>query len=143
MEDQRGWVLARRETEAGLSLLRLKTIEPEFDFSAFPERFNVIWDFQYPTNAGTPSASDSEAMKRFEDRVCERIESDNQAILCMVFTKLGYQEYVFLSRDRDSFLTVLNTIPREPAPYPIEIHHEVDSAHEFYNSYAKGIRGAP
>lgn len=54
MEDQRGWVLARRETEAGLSLLRLKTIEPEFDFGTFPERFNVIWDFQYPTNAGTP-----------------------------------------------------------------------------------------
>lgn len=143
MEDQRGWVIARKETEAGLSLLRLKTIESEFDFDAFPERFNVIWDFQDPTNVGTPSAPDFEAMKRFEDRVCERIESDNQSILCMVFTEPGYREYVFLSRDIDSFLNVLNTIPREPDLYPIEIHHEVDSAYEFYNSYAQGIRGAP
>ncbi|MCD9029572.1 DUF695 domain-containing protein [Luteimonas sp. BDR2-5] len=143
MEDQRGWVIARTETEDGLSVLRLKNIEDQFDFNAFPERLNVIWDFQEPTQAGTPSPSESEAMERFEDRICGRIEEDGESILCMVFTEPGYREYVFYSRSTDDFLSALNTIPQERQPYPIEIQHETDQGFGFYQSYAQGLRGAP
>ena len=139
MEDQRGWALAKMETENGLSLLRLKKIEAQFDFDAFPERLNLIWEFQDPTDVGTPSPSESDEMELFENRLCEKIEEDNQSILCMVFTEPGYREYVFYAESADFFLNALNTIPQEARPYPIEIHHETDAGFEFYHSYAKGM----
>ena len=127
----RAWTVAKRETDAGLSVLRLMTLEASFPFNRYPERLNIIWPFQQEALNGTPAPKELDAMGRFEKRICKQIEKAGHAVLCMVFTEPGYREYVFLSRDVESFLSALSDIPQESAPYPIEIHHEMDSATRF------------
>jgi len=143
MEDQRGWVIAEKRSGDGLSVVRLKEIEDDFEFRAFPERFNVIWDFRDLTDSGSPSSDEFDALRQFEDRICERVEACNSSILCIVFTEPTYREYVFQSRTVDGFLDAVNSIPQEAEPYPIEIHHEFDSDFGLYRSFAERLRRAP
>jgi hypothetical protein len=138
MEDTRGWKIGSRETEKGKSLIRVKDIEEGFDFSAFPERLSVIWDFEETA----PSANEFDAMKEFEDQVCERIESDGSAILCIVFTEPGYREWDFHATSAEAFVEVLNQLPPRDEPFPIEIHHATDPEGEFYWSFARRLRSA-
>lgn len=42
----RAWVLARHESEQGLSLVRLMKLEASFPFKRYPERLNIIWPFR-------------------------------------------------------------------------------------------------
>lgn len=141
MEGQRGWTVGKKETDEGPSIVRIKDIETEFPFSDFPERLNVIWDFQEPTPASTPSADESSVLEAFENGICERIESSGEAVLCIVFTEPGYREFVFQARTTDSFLSALNDLPQKDGPYPIEIHHETDADFGLYQSYARSLLG--
>jgi Family of unknown function (DUF695) len=133
----RPWVLAEKKVENGLSMLRLLQLEPEFPFNRFQERLNVIWSFRETGVDDTPSQDESDAMEQFENRICNYIETSDLAVLCMVFTEPGYREYVFYSRDVESFLEGLTEISEEPEPYPIEIHHEADRDGTLYRSYAQ------
>ena len=139
MEDQRGWVLAKRKIDEGLSLIRIKELESSFPFKRYPERLNIIWSFRDMGVHDTPSDRESDAMERFENRICKYIEDSEQAVLCVVFTEPGYREYVFHCDTVESFLAALSEIPQERKPYPIEIHHETDATGKFYKSYAKGL----
>ncbi|RDZ28391.1 DUF695 domain-containing protein [Lysobacter silvisoli] len=139
MEDTRGWTLAEHRAEDGLSLMRIKRLERDFDFRAYPERLNLIWAYQDDRSVGTASPDELQAMQRFEDRVCERIEAAGHSVLAIVFTEPDHREYVFLSRDVNAFVGVLNAMPQEAHPYPIEIDHESDPNGEFYRSFAEAI----
>lgn len=139
----RPWILANRKLDKGLSLLRLMQIEPEFPFERFSERLNVIWSFRETDVDDTPSTDESDAMERFENRICDYIERADLAILCMVFTEPGYREYVFHSSDVESFLEALSEVSDEPEPFPIEIHHEVDQGWALYRSYAEKMIEKP
>ena len=50
-----------------------------------------------------------------------------------------HREYVFYSRDVEAFVGVLNAMPQEATPYPIEIDRESDPGGEFYRSFAEAI----
>ncbi|MGO1069036.1 DUF695 domain-containing protein [Lysobacter sp. CA199] len=139
MEDTRGWTLAEQHADDGLSLIRLKQIERGFDFRTYPERLNLIWAYRDDPGTGTASPAELEAMQRFEDRVCERIEAAGHSLLAIVFTEPDHREYVFHTRDVNAFIGVLNTMPQEAAPYPIEIDHESDPKGEFYQSFADAL----
>jgi hypothetical protein len=137
--DQRGWILGKKETKKALRMVRLKALEVTFPFKEYPERLNVIWSFRKTSTNETPADSELKAMKRFEDRICKRIEKSGQSLLAIVFTEPGYREFVFYCQDVESFVDVLNTMPQERAAYPIEIHHARDSRGTFYKSYAKTL----
>jgi Family of unknown function (DUF695) len=139
MEDNRGWILAQRQTDRGLSLIRIQKLEAAFPFGRYPERLNVIWSFRDMGPDETPSDEESAAMASFENRICAYIEETRQAILCVVFTEPGYREYVFHCDTTDSFLEALSEIPQEQDRYPIEIHHETDANGDFYKSYARKL----
>ncbi|MES2888204.1 MAG: DUF695 domain-containing protein [Pseudomonadota bacterium] len=141
MEDQSGWLIARRETEDGLSLIRLKELQDTFDALAVPERFNIIWEFRGVTSANTPTPAEFEALGSFEERLVAAVEETGQGTLCIVFTEPGYREYVIHACSADSFLNALNSMPQEREPYPIEIRHEHDPGLELYTSHARGLRG--
>ena len=117
MTDERAWVLAERKTDKGLSLVRLKELETSFPFERFPERLSVIWSFSDTGPDDTPSNRESDAMEKFENRICEHIERTQQAVLC----------------------EELSEIPQERKRYPIEIHHESDASGKFYESYASKL----
>lgn len=136
MEDTRGWTIGSRQTEEGKSFIRIKELESDFDFSAVPERLTVLWDFE----ATSPSSDEFDAMKEFEDQVCQRIESDGRAVLCIVFTEPGYREWDFYAESAEAFIDVLNELPPRSEPFPIEIHHESDPEGEFFLSYAGRLR---
>lgn len=95
----REWVLAERDSDEGLSLLRLMKLEASFPFKSYPERLNVIWPFRKTAVNRAPAPKESDAMERFENRICKHIEKTEQALLCIVFTEPGYREYVFHARD--------------------------------------------
>lgn len=135
----RAWVIAKRESDKGLWLVRLMQLEASFPFKRYPERLNITWPFRKTAVNGTPAPKESNAMERFENRICKHIEKSGQAVLCIVFTEPGYREYVFHCQQVESFLTALSEIPQESAPYPLEIHHETDAAGKFYKSYAKKL----
>ncbi|MGO4260928.1 DUF695 domain-containing protein [Lysobacter sp. TAB13] len=139
MEDTRAWTLAEQATDDGLSLTRIKQFERGFDFRGYPERLNLIWAYQDDHRAGTASAEEMAAMERFEDRVCERIEAAGHSVLAIVFTEPDHREYVFHTRDVNAFIGVLNAMPQDATPYPIEIDHESDPKGEFYRSFADAI----
>lgn len=137
------WVLAKKQVEKGLSMLRLLQLAPGFPFKRFPERLNVIWSFRETEGDDTPSPDESDAMERFENQICDYIEKADLAVLCMVFTEPGYREYVFYARDVESFLEGLTEVSDEPKPYPIEIHHEADEDGTLYQSYAQKVLKKP
>ncbi|MEG3788697.1 DUF695 domain-containing protein [Lysobacter sp. CCNWLW3] len=139
MADTRGWTLAEHRADDGLSLMRLKRFERGFDFRAYPERLNLIWAYQDDRSLDTASPDELEAMQRFEDRVCERIEAAGHSLLAIVFTEPDHREYVFYTRDIGAFIGVLNAMPQEATPYPIEIDRESDPDGEFYRSFAEAI----
>ena len=140
MEDESGWIIAERETDEGLSILRLKDLDEAFSFHSQPERINVVWSFQNTTSANTPDDAENRNLRFFEDELCGRIERDSSAVLCMVFTEPGTREFVFYAKSLDQFLDAINSIPETADGYPIEIQHESDCSGRFYHSYAKGVR---
>jgi hypothetical protein len=137
----RPWVIANRKVEKGLSMLRLLQLDAKFPFEQYPERLNVIWSFRETGIDDVPADSESEEMKRFENRICDYIEQSDLAVLCMVFTEPGYREYVFHARNIERFLEALSEISEAAEPYPIEIHHEPDDSGDLYRSYAKKVLG--
>lgn len=139
MEAERGWVLGERESDEGQFLIRVKELEQLFPFKRVPERLNVVWSFRETGTNGTPTEDELDSMQRFEDRICERIEESGGAVLCIVFTEPGFREFVFYSKDVDSFLQTLSEMPQDSELYPIEIHHETDKRGEFYKSYASKL----
>lgn len=139
MVQQEEWVLAERQADDGLHVIRLRKLSPSFAFKRYAQRLSVTWTFQDTRADDTPTDAESEAMETFETTVRDHIERAGHAVLAIVFTEPGYRQFVYLAKEVEAFLEGLNDMPQPEEGYPIEIHHEEDIEGDFYRSYSRKL----
>lgn len=138
-----GWVLAQKKAEQGLSLIRIRKLDPSFPFQRFSEKLSIIWSFQESDSGGMPTESESALMEEFENSLCASMEGEEEGFLVVVFTEPGYREFTIYASGTESLINHLNELPQKAEPYPIEIHHESDPTGAFYESYARKLIKRP
>ena len=138
-----GWVLADRKSDSGISLIRIKKLPSSFKFANSKFRLSILWSYQKESDTGAPSSAEVERMERFELLVRQHIEMTGAALLAIIFTEAQFRQYEFYTGDVKRFINLLNKIPAQSEPFPIEIREEKDEEGDFYYTYANGILGDP
>ena len=133
------WVLAERNSESGISLIRIRRLPSVFSFASSKFRVSISWHYQEQPKVGAPNATEVERMERFELLIRQHIEVAGAALLTIIFTEARFKQYEFYTDDVKRFIKLLNKMPAKDGSFPIEIREEKDEAGEFYRSYAQGI----
>lgn len=116
------WSMASGELEAGAFVLRFRTpVLGPTNVEGFSRVLRVVWSYAPVDSDAMPTASDSNAMGQFEDRLCAAFEHDAHAYLAAVLTFDGARQWVFFTSDVPECGRRLHQMPQEVEPYPIKL----------------------
>jgi hypothetical protein len=108
------------------------------DMGEYTRRLSVVWPYAPEETGAMPTEADSEAMKVFEDRLIEAWENEAAAVLTAVLTFDGARQWVFYTRDVKECGRLLNEMPQNEDPYPIELTTEEDPQLNFLKDQILG-----
>ena len=107
------WALAEVATSIGPGLIRFRT--PVLSGRRRPgygRALKVVWAYAAEGSGALPSDGDSARMSDFEDRLCEVVEHDAQAVLVAILIFDGARQWVFYTDDAREFLVRLDRAAR-------------------------------
>jgi hypothetical protein len=136
------WTVAQGKTGQYPYTLRIRHLPSAFPRQRYPQRLNIFWSVAEANASGYPTASESQRLSAFEDRLIAAVESDRSAILVVVMTGRREREFVFHTADPDEFVRRLTNMPQERAPYPIEIHRNKDAQWRYYDKELGRLSGS-
>jgi hypothetical protein len=86
----------------------------------------VVWIYADEGLGFMPDGTELLRMEQFEDRLCDTWEASGNAILTAVLTLDGAKQFVFYAQDVSQCSELLNRMPQEEQPYPIELDAQND-----------------
>lgn len=96
--------------------------------SRFPRLIQIVWKYE-ADDKGLPSLEVVPALKSFESRLAEAVETDKLALLVAVCTHNGEREWMFYAQSVARFQERLNALQAEQddePPFPIDISSAPD-----------------
>lgn len=121
------WSIADAQTDLGPAMIRFRTpVLSGRDAPAHGRLLRLVWAYAAEGSGAMPERADTEAMRTFEDRLVEAFERDAHAVLVAVFTFDGARQWVVYTGDTQECQRRLDALPREGAPYPLELTTEED-----------------
>lgn len=121
------WSIAEARSELGPAMIRFRTpVLSGRDAPRHGRVLRILWGYAAEGTGAMPERADSSAMQRFEDRFIHALEHDAHAVLVAVFTFDGVRQWVVYTGDPSESRRRLDGLPRDAAPYPIELADEDD-----------------
>jgi hypothetical protein len=127
------WTLVDTDYNGRPILFRLREFPNDFPTADYPQRLNVTWSMFEHEN-GLPTDQETERLTRFEDRLVDAVESDEQSILLGVLTCNGEREFIFHTADPSEFLQRLTEMPQETERYPLTIERYDDPEWAYFKA---------
>jgi hypothetical protein len=106
----------------------------------FSKLLRCLWAYGPASSGDLPSNGTEAQMETFEDRVCLAWETSRAAVLTAVLTMDGARQWVFYARDVSACGELLNSMPQEQEPYPIELDAKSDPAWSYLRDQVIGHR---
>ena len=125
-KDEQQWSLATGQHNDRPLLIRFRQFPDGFPKQRFPARLNVFWAMFEKNAEGLPSPGETQRMQVFENRLVEAVEINRVAVLAVVLTTDGKQEFVFQACVDSDFMDCLNSMPQETERYPITVQATED-----------------
>lgn len=126
------WAGARGTHNERPLIIRFRNeVSKNCDCKELPHLIQIYWTFE-DSPSGMPSSEENEAMRIFEDRLIDALESDLTGILIAAVTTNGYREWVYYVRSVETFAERLHAMPQEEDPYPIEIQTRKDPGWDYF-----------
>jgi hypothetical protein len=121
------WSIAEGETPDGPVVIRFRSPvlkgEQTGDFSTL---ITVAWVYGEEGSGLMPSDEQTEAMDGFEARLYELWEKSGLAVLTAILTFDGARQWVWYAASFDRCIDLLEKMPEESQPYPLELDTEED-----------------
>ena len=120
--------------------LRFRTpiLEPS-EIGSHIHRVDILWPYAELNTGIPPSHEDSEAMDIFENRLVETLESNVTAVLTAVLIFDGAREWIFYTNDIEECVRLINEMPQDAEPYPIEVTTVKDEKWSFLRDKILGV----
>lgn len=134
------WSVAERNAEVGPAVILFRTpvLGPE-PVEGYGQLVTVVWAYGPQGNGEMPSSDTIDELTRFEDHLCIAVESDAQSVLTGVLTFDGARQWVFYTRDVETFGERLSRMPDyHGEPYPIELTMEEDAGWSYLREQILG-----
>ena len=117
-----GWAVATGGDPQSPMLLRFRQPLPAPDEVAhLGEVLRVLWIYADEGTGALPTDEDADQMGRFENALCDALESDQTAVLTAVLTLDGARQWIFYTGDVQSCGDRINQMPQGEARYPLEL----------------------
>ena len=116
----------------------LQAHEPE-DFSHL---LRCVWPYALEGEGELPDEALLAELEQFENRLCDALEGSGKAVLAAVLTLDGARQWVFYTSDVAACGDLLNHMPQEESPYPIELDAQSDPEWSYLREQIVGDRGA-
>ncbi len=130
------WSGAEVPTDSGVALIRYRTpVLSGHEARGYSKVLKVVWAYAPEGSGAMPTQDDSSRMEVFENRFCQAVEHDAQAVLVAVLTFDGARQWVFYTRDVRECGTRLHAIPQEAERYPLELTAEADPEWQYLREH--------
>jgi hypothetical protein len=107
------WSLASGENEAGPMVLRFRVPVPgPRDTAGYGRLLTILWAYDEEDSGAMPSPKVSREMGKFEDRLCEALETDALAVLTAVLTFDGARQWVLYTGKVKACGERINNMPQ-------------------------------
>jgi hypothetical protein len=106
----------------------------------FSKLLRCVWVYGPTAGGELPSSEMEMQMQTFEGRLCVAWEASGAAVLTAVLTMDGAKQWVFYSRNVSVCGELLNSMPQEQDPYPIELDAESDPEWAYLRNQVIGHR---
>ena len=128
------WSIADGETPDGPVVIRFRTpILKGGQTGDFTTLITVAWIYGEEGSGLMPSPEQSETMERFEETLFSVWEKSGLAVLTAVLTFDGARQWVWYAASFDRCIDLLENLPEESEPYPIELDTEEDPQWGYLN----------
>lgn len=126
------WAVIEATRAVGPVVLRLRTpvILPNEGGAHF-HLLQLVWPYAPAKTGAMPTADDSAAMQRYEDRICAAWEHDGLGFLAAVLTIDGARQWVVYARDVVECLRRLRAMPPSRDPDRVELTTRRDPSWSF------------
>ncbi|MFD1064392.1 DUF695 domain-containing protein [Winogradskyella litorisediminis] len=113
------------------------------DSKQYKEHIEFVWKFENKTENGIPTPEENILMQKVEDALIEKLESDLQSVLTLVYTHDGIRSSIFYTKSVPEFLKRMNKALSEFKKLPIEITNGKDIDWELYTGILKSYNLEP
>jgi len=98
------------------------------DSGQFPLCVQIAWHADSTDDStGFPAEDEQERILAFTEQLQAKLEPEEDAVVCMMITHDGINQWIIYSRDLDLLKAGLETIPTEEGLYPIEVVADEDA----------------
>jgi hypothetical protein len=132
------WSIAEKPTEAGMALLRFRTLVRDTETRDHDQLLRIVWQYDDEGSGELPGLEVSDQLAAFENAICEAFEYDAHAVLTAVLTLDGARQWVFYTSDVPECGVRLSRMPHQSGAYPIELDTRPDPAWEYLRNEILG-----
>jgi hypothetical protein len=100
-------------------------------------RVGVALPFKRPTENGMPERDESQQLYDVEDILCQRLQSDESALLVLTITGGNVKELVFYARDRGKAQLAIDAVRSEVTSHEVQNYLEDDSDWSVYREFCE------
>ncbi|WP_430462106.1 DUF695 domain-containing protein [Thalassolituus sp. LLYu03] len=111
------------------------------DADSLPLCVQIAWQAQsVDDSTGFPSLSEQTSILTFSEHLQKQLEPGENALVTMVITHDGVNQWIIYCRDLDVLKEGLNRIPTDAGLYPIEVVADEDAAWNTFTQVYQAIQ---
>lgn len=128
--------------EEGVNVLfrLLPHIPLDINTPDFPDRVEIIWNYQSEHESKLPGPQDREQMSQFEELLINLWQEQDRGYLTMLFTGNQVCHWQWYVRDQEQALENLNQALTDLPALPIQIHSQHDPDWHAYTDFMQQVR---
>lgn len=107
----------------------------------YPVCVQIAWNAESADDSnGFPGQGEQQRIMAFHDQLQSQLEQDEKAVVCMMITHSGVNQWVVYSQSVEHAEDGLNQIPTEDGLFPIEVVADEDPDWQTFTQVYQAIR---
>jgi hypothetical protein len=132
VDEAEKWVLVSAEVDDKPSLVRFRSDLNIWRWRIrLPMLFKITWPYGDDHESGMPETADLDRMAEFENEAIPKLQLAGIGVLAVTTTYQGTRKWYVYAQGVEEFMTILDSVPEEGAPYPITLQKKLDPEWEY------------
>lgn len=114
------------------------------DAGDYPLCVQIAWNAETTDDStGYPALNEQSAILTFSEHLQRQVEEGENALILMVITHAGVNQWIIYTRDLERFKVALERIPTKDRLYPIEVVADEDPQWQTFTQVYQVIQQQP
>ena len=133
------WAVIQGSNQGNLLLARVRRgLGDNVGHAAYPFRVGVVTRVLAVAANGMPTPEENDALQALEDRLCQTLEVDREALLVVALTSNGVKEWVLYTSDPESTKRRMQAFVPTVSSHKLQMVVQPDSGWAVYRQFAGG-----